>query len=134
MDVRSLGRLRLERSYGGPVQSAVLCHAVGSGCFCVSIVLTATMNRTLMSDTLCCSSALLGPFSKSLGLSHSRWAGIFDIDRDADKQVKRIGTDRLREAFAEVPEARQVGESPSNSSARDARRKGDLVGEKIVEK
>ena len=49
-----------------------------------------------------------------------------------DGKVKRIGTDRLRESFADGPAVRQ-GESSSNSSS-DARRNGDLVGEKLVEK
>ena len=57
-------------------------------------------------------------------------------------QIRRIATDKLREAFAEVPEAQRVLNSvaPGNETSADTstddnpRRRGDLLGEKMMVK
>jgi hypothetical protein len=69
---------------------------------------------------------------------------ILQISRTVLNEVRRIATDKLREAFAEIPDAQPVAASSNESRTRtadgmdghgeEARRKGDLVGEKVLEK
>lgn len=64
---------------------------------------------------------------------------ILQVTRTVAGEVQRIATDKLREAFAEVPEARQLAQpvlANASGESRDAeaRRKGDLLGEKFLEK
>ncbi|EIW70479.1 protein SEY1 [Tremella mesenterica] len=64
---------------------------------------------------------------------------LLQISRTIINEIRRIATDRLREAFADVPEARQLVEPVSavasgvEDKGREARRRGDLLGEKIAE-
>jgi hypothetical protein len=64
---------------------------------------------------------------------------ILQVARTVIREVQRIATDRLREAFAEVPEARQLaqpvpaGSQRNESRTDEARRKGDLLSEKFLD-
>jgi hypothetical protein len=54
-------------------------------------------------------------------------------------QIKRIATDKLREAFAEIPEANRRLNDPvpargNRSDGDDSRPKGDLMAAKMAEK
>ena len=55
-------------------------------------------------------------------------------------QVRRIAAEKLREAFAEIPEAKNLTSPVSatpmavdDDRAAEARRRGDLLGEKVAE-
>lgn len=135
MDVRSVGRSGLERGDDRVVQSTILCYALGPSCLCVSTVISEShceidADRSYIVLQL----GLAGPILQVTRtvLAEVSWHSV--RANLANHQVKRIATDRLREAFADIPEARQMVEPSSNSSDRDARRKGDLVGEKMMEK
>ncbi|WVR06913.1 protein SEY1 [Kwoniella sp. DSM 27419] len=66
---------------------------------------------------------------------------ILQVTRTVLNEVRRIATDRLREAFAEVPEAQRILSHPVNAtsatsdvSRHEEGRRGDLLREKVVEK
>ncbi|WWD17114.1 protein SEY1 [Kwoniella shandongensis] len=64
---------------------------------------------------------------------------LLQVSKTVINEVRRIATEKLREAFADVPEAQRVLAQPvsasSNGTASDeGRRRGDLLADKYLEK
>jgi hypothetical protein len=105
------------------IQSTVLCHDLDSWCLRVS----PSFNLQVSKPTLTVSYIIL-----QLGLA----GPILQVSQTVFYEVKRMATEKLREAFAEVPEAQRHLARPvpasSNGTGEESRRRGDLVAEKVL--
>lgn len=81
---------------------------------------------------------LLNPYFRYIVLQLGLAGPILQVSQTVLFEVKRIATDKLREAFRDVPEAgagsrRHLAEPVSASNSSDAkRRERDLVAEKVL--